>query len=655
MIKMAAAKTTKAEKIVYQEIEREVVENEKIVTKKIPEKLQKRIVNQVDEEYQVAYPHNEAKRKVNLARLKLYNNQRRDSKAVGDNLMFTVFNTIHSELYDDRLMAQWEGRGGQGDEDVESNLNALSEFDYDIMGKAKLDYEWNWDAEFFGRGLLMMMDFERKVGIMSPVPEVIDAITWIRDPRATSVNGDMRGKGGMRFGGREMGATYYELKALPGYFNIEALKKDKETNSTIDDARSARREAQGLENFDKKEEALGKHNNYEFRLLDWFTTIKGKKYLVTLGNNRSVLVRLTRLDYGNRWPIIDRALYPMAHDWDGVSIPDLTEDKQRARAVLTNIGLQSAKSDVTPSYLFDQNRIKNKNDLNFRINKFVGVDGRVDNAIAPIQKATAHQYVNIIMDMLDTGAQRATAATELRQGIQSKGQTTLGEQELAAAAGNKRFNMSAKVYGWSEADFWRQWYRLYKKHFKNKIDEKIIRIQGAMAPTWRPLLRDNIVSQVDPDVKIESRVISETKRMREQHSYGNFAALALQDPDNNRRFIQRRMGKLQGMTKEELDLTFPPTVDELQAEDENELINLNKMPNISINDDHLAHLEIHVKANQNSYSLAHVRAHKRLMVIKRDRPELFAPPESPQFQVPGQGEQIKEKTAEKVESSRVTQ
>ena len=226
---------------------------------------------------------------------------------------------------------------------------------------------------------------------------------------------------------------------------------------------------------------------------------------------------------------------------------------------------------------------------------------------------------------------------------------------MAMVAGSKRFNMSAKVYGWSEKDFWRQWYRQYKKHFKEKIDEKIIRIQGAMAPIWRPLTRENIVSQVDPDVKIESMVISESKRIREQASYANFAALALQDPDNNRRFVQRRMGKLQGMSKEELDLTFPPTVDELQAEDENELINANKIPSISINDDHLAHLEIHAKANQNAYSLAHIRAHKRLMIIKRNRPDLFAPPEAPEFKISGQGQPVKETNAEKIQPSRVAQ
>jgi len=121
-------------------------------------------------------------------------------------------------------------------------------------------------------------------------------------------------------------------------------------------------------------------------------------------------------------------------------------------------------------------KIKNKNDLNLRINKFIPVDGSTDGAMQPVQKSTAHQYASLIMDVLDISAQRATAATEIRQGIQSKKNATLGEQQLATAGGDKRFGMSAKIFGWSERAFWQLWYVLYKKHFKSEIDTKIVRI-----------------------------------------------------------------------------------------------------------------------------------------------------------------------------------
>lgn len=624
-------------KTVYKDIERLIVEDEQEIVDVIDARTQKAIINQVNEEYNVCYPHTEAKRAVMLSRLRLYNNQRRDADAVGDPLMYTVFNTIHAALYDDRLMATWEGRGGKGDEDVEENLNVLSEFDYGVMGKDEIDYFWNWDAEFFGRGLLLMMDFDRTKGIMAPLPELIDPTAFIRDPRASSVNGDRKARGSMRFGGYESGAGYYDLKASPGYFNLGALKKDTEIRSLSGQAQEERNTAQGRENFPQREEALSKYNNYEFKLINWFTTIKGERYLVTTANQRSQIVRLVKLKYGKLWPIIDRAFSPTAHDWDGVSVPDITEDKQRARAVLLNLGLKSAKSEAMPQYLFDKTRIKNKNELNFRSNKFIGVDGSVDNAIAPMSKSTVHQYVNIIMDMLDQSAQRATATSEMQMGVSPDKERTLGELQLVSGKADTRYSMSAKVYGWSERAFWRQWYRQYKIHFKDGIDEKIVRIQGAMAPLWRPLDRDNIISQVDPDVKIESRVISEGKRMRTLQSFTAFAQLAIQNPENNRREIEKKLARLNGLRKEEIDMIFPQTVDELQAEDENVLLNVGKVPPISVMDDHKAHVSIHSKAVQNAQTMAHIRAHKKLMLIKRDRQDIFPPKEMTPLAMQNQG------------------
>ena len=622
-------------KIKFEDVEHETVEGEDIVLEKISASDQEKIVRQIEKEYQLAWKYLQPKLKVWLARLKLYNNQRRDADLFGDPLMFGVFNTIHASLWDDRLEASWEGRGGRGDEDVEENLNALSRFDYDVMQKAQLDYDWNWDTEFFGRGLLLAMDFDRTEGIQAPVPEVIDPATWLRDPRATSINGDMRSKGAMRFGGREIGLTYWEIKNNSSYFNVGMIKKGRDINSLVDDAVEARRQAQGTQNYTKDEEALGKYENYEFKLLEWFTHFRGVKYLVTLANSRGLVMRMQKLKDQDKFPIIDRALYPMAHDWDGVSIPDLTEDKQRFRAVILNLIGIAAKVDVMPNYLYDQTKIKNKNDLDFRTNKFIPVDGRVDNAILAIQKPTVHQYVDSILNILDLAAQKATATSEVRQGVTPKSQRTLGERNLVEARSDTRYSMSAKLYGISEGNFWKQWYKLYKIHFKDKIDEKVIRIQGATAPIWRPLMRDNIISRVDPDVKIESKVISEQKRLLDREAFNGFAALVIQDPSNNRRFIYKRLGKLYGLMKEELALMFPPTVDELQAEDENVLLNQEKTAQISIQDDHATHLEIHTKANPNPYTIAHIRQHKKLMIEKRNRPDLFPPPQIGGFDTSG--------------------
>jgi hypothetical protein len=81
------------------------------------------------------------------------------------------------------------------------------------MEKDELDYDWDWDACFFGRGLALLAEFDRSEGVMAPVGEVIDPLMWLRDPRATSVNGDQRGRGSMRFAGRPISMAKWEIEA----------------------------------------------------------------------------------------------------------------------------------------------------------------------------------------------------------------------------------------------------------------------------------------------------------------------------------------------------------------------------------------------------------------------------------------------------------
>ena len=624
----------------FEDIDRKVVDGEAILEDKIDVDTQERVARQVNDEYDSSWRHSLQKRTTNLARLRLYNNQRRAKNTVGDPLMFTVFNTLFASLYTDRLISIWEGRDEIGDEDIEDNLDALSRFDYDVMEKDMTDYFWIWDAMFFGRGLNLLMEFDRTKGVMAPIPEIIDPMGFVHDSTASSVNGVGRTRrGAMKFGGWEVGATYDSLKASPGYFNIDALRKEREIDSLIDRGRDARDQASGRDRFYPDEEALGKYENYEFRLTNWFTTINGQQYLLTLGNVRSTLVRMIKIDYNSNWPLIDRPLFPMSGDWDGVSIPDITEDKQRARAKLLNLGVKSAVIDTLPQYIYDKSRIKNKNELNWQSNKFIGSDGPVNNAIAPVQKSVVHQYVNVIMDMLDQSVQRAIAVPEIQQGVPQDDKRTLGELNLISSNVDTRFGMNARIFGWSEKRFWRQWYSMYKKFFKDKIDEKIVRIQGPLAAIFRPLTRSNIIADVDPDVRVESTFVSEAKRVREQRSFDQFAAVVVQDPNTNRRFVHKKMGKLRGMTKEEIEMLFPPTVDEEQAHSENELLNAGEMPEIDPRDEHQAHNEIHAKANQNPQARAHMKLHDQLALEVRNNPELFPQEQAQEFQPP-QGLQV---------------
>lgn len=596
-----------------------------------------KLIAQSQAEHDVAFRHQKPKKDELLVRLKLFNNQKREKGAVGDTTMFSIFQTVLASLYADRLMVDWRGKE-DGDEETADNLNALSKSDYDDMEKDIIDYNWDWDTLFAGRGLILMEEFLRDPdqNIFIPLPENIDFTTWLRDPLATSVNGDRSGKGAMRFGGQEIKIGKQEMLDHPLFFKnikFEELKFGSSTYSLLEDAKVARDNAQNNQTQSKDDEGnLGV--NAQYTITEWFTHAevdgKIKKVKVWLANERTKVVglKILKRDY---WPIQDRVLYQNSHDWDGTSIPDLTEDKQRARAVAQNLGMRAMKADLEPMYIYDTNKVKNKNDLDFEFNKFVGIEANpgqsVGDSIMPLNKANPNmQLLQFIYESIDLSAQKAAAVPDIKMGIQSQADRPLGETNLISSNVDTRFSLSAKVFGWSEKRFWQMhWYNSYKDNFQDDIDEKILRIVGAFGSKWRKLTKKDIICRLDPDVYIESKVVSRAKDMEDRQLLTNYYASVLADPTANRRWAMKDLGRLNGLGKDKIDRLFPPTVDERIAEKQNDLLNEDKLVPVLPEDDHVVHLEIHAMAKETNASKAHIETHIKALSVKKVKPELFPP------------------------------
>jgi len=594
------------------------------------------LVKQVQAEYQICYDHQFSKKEENLLRLKLYNNQRRDKDAVGDVTMFTTHQTVLASLYIDQLVPDFIGRE-EGDEEVGETLTQMAEFDSEEMESDITDFDWDWDTLAFGRGLLDMTAFIRdpEKDLFIPAPEVWDPTLALRDPRAVAVNGNnLEMKNAARFYGREIRMSKYAMNRNPYFFkdvDWDEMRYGSSTNSLMERSSQARADAQGYSWLKQHgEDKLG--DNAEYDLLEWYTHHYNEngefvKCKVWMANQRKKIVGYQKLGKAeDRWGLIDRPLYPTSHDWDGTSIWDLTEDKQRHRAVAQNLGMKAMLADVYPMYAYDSNKIKNKNDLKFGFNKFVPVDGD-PNSIAPMRKVSPNlPLLDFIYTSLDRSAQIANATPEIQQGMVSSKQRTLGELNIVANKVDTRYSLSAKIFGWSERRKWQRWYWMYKEYFKEDIDKKSIRILGAFGTKWRGLTKENFIGNTDPDVKIESRVLSRAKQLEERQSVASYLALAFQDPTANRRYGMRKLGKLYTFSKDELDRLFPPTIDEMQAEEENDLLNDNKPVPVFATQDHNVHMEMHNKAKDTVAKQHHIDTHKKALMLKVMRPDLFPAP-----------------------------
>lgn len=592
------------------------------------------LLDQIESEYSYAWLAMQPKWTEWGVRLKLYNNQKRDKEAVGDPLLFTIMQTVLASLYNDQLSIEWAPRES-GDEDVVEGLNALALHDNEDMEKDIVDYLWDWDTLFFGTGLIEFCEFDRTLKV--PIPENIDPMTFLRDPKAKSINGDRRGRGRARFCGRELRLTKHEMETAGVYFNLSELKADTgEMKSLLDQNAELRASAQGYNVAGRMTEGL-KGDNATYHLLAWYTRYKGKLCRVVTGNGRKTLVRMEELEE-NYIPIFERRLFPIAHDFDGVSIPDLVEDKQRARAVATNAALKGIKSNLNPVYLYDKNKIKNKADLNFTFNKQIGIDGNPNNVVTPMNRDSVKQEVSWIMNLLDSSAQRATATPEQQQGVNSTERMTATESNILDRKVDVRYSLAGKIFGWSEKRFWKQWYQLYKKYFKAEIDEKIMRLSGSLGVKFRPLRRENIVAKTDPDAIVQSKAIRDVERFNELQLFKGFLTIIAQDPSANIRYAEKKFGKLSGIQKDELERLLPLTIEEMVAEEENALIEKDELVEVRADDDHEVHLQIHNKASDTPAKAAHIQAHKKAMVLRKMHPELF--PATPSGLNPTQGEGV---------------
>lgn len=582
-------------------------------------KFLSRVARQVADEFKVGEDHVRNRRASWRSYLKLYLNQRKNPRKVGDTLMFSTHQTILAALYKDRLDAEWNYRE-EGDIDRVEAVNALWAFDYDEMGKPQHDYDRMWDASFYGVALEDWSHFDKATN--TPIPDLWDPMATVVDPKATSINGNRLRRGAARFLYRDVMRTMREMEAHGGYFDLKQLEPSEAEAREMEAARQARDDARGLDS--SWPDDVEKNRTYALKA--GYTWIDGKRYLVEAGKDATVVVRLQRVmtDY---WPVQDSYIYPMPHTsvMGMPGCPDFTEDKQRAKATLQNYTLDAAKYDVLPMWLFDRDKIVNKQQLReFRAGKMVEGKNLDGNAIFPMTKPSLHQFVSGIQQELEMNAQKALATPEIQQGILFAQKRTATEISEASANVETRYSLTASLFAIPERNGAMMWLDLYKRHFKLGTDKKSARISGPFGPKLVPIEAETFKFEKDPDVTIESRFLSQAKKRQQLNSMSAYSAVLVATPGSNMRYFAKKFGRLM-FTKDEVDRFVPPSLDEMRAEDENERLGRNSLEGVEIEptDDHKIHLEIHGKAPETKAKLAHVKAHRRAMMMQRNSPELF--------------------------------
>lgn len=169
---------------------------------------------------------------------------------------------------------------------------------------------------------------------------------------------------------------------------------------------------------------------------------------------------------------------------------------------------------------------------------------------------------------------------------------------------NIRFGLTSYHSEQSDELFWRDiWYRSYKEFF-SKTDKKFIRIASSIDGTkLLTLTRDDFLTFEDPHVYIESKRKFEAERRGMAAQLEARLAVMEANPNTPRislDFMRRKILKLQGFSRSDVQVIVPYTPEEMDARNIVKLLSDNDMDAAKVrdlNEDHMTYLVVFQSAS----------------------------------------------------------
>lgn len=581
--------------------------------------IQQDIKTQINQEYRVALEYMKPRWTAIQELYRMLGNKAKIKGKISSRLMYKYYHTVLAAMYSDTLKTDFDPID-PGDIGACENIRLLYKRDCSLMNKPQLDYEWIATTIIEGSAMLLFTGWDPDLQV--PMPVVVDGLSQLRDPFATSVLGNKNGEGKLMYFGRYIFLTEYELKKRfeTGSYvgDISAIKPY--DGSMDDDAHRRNRVlSQGYNDATAfVTPKIGQNNLY--KLLQWFTHRDGQTYVYTTDANATI-DPIQTIHLHNGFPLVKREISPIPGQWDGYSICELVEDFHKQMNVVLNAALDTQKAGAYPRYMVDKNMIENQADLmKAHFNQYIMVDGQPQGIIEEIPRKQVSQDTTYIIGQLDYLAQSATATSDMQQGVQSKAYRSATESSIIQQSTDTRYGLSAKVLTWSEIQFAEWWYWYVKKHF-SEVQEKMIRLQGEGRYIWRPLTKDQINMLKDPDISVVSFAEQAQERQRKLQALTVLQQELMMNPLADQQYVIKRKMELQGLSEDEINRVFPPTADYYIAEMENIELSENKPQKINIQDDDYQHLRGHLKANNTPATRAHMKAHKIALLKKKANKE----------------------------------
>lgn len=554
----------------------------------------------------------------------LLNNLQRGDENIASTLLLTLFERTMANNYDDKIQVKFVPNEEIEQKQVQS-LNILAQNDYQQMNMKQLDYDWTWDALFFGRAYMETLRFDKKRKIMQP--HVINPLAFGYDPFFSNPQD-------WRYYWKWITKSGVEIEALIKGKVITNIKKASDLPSGVDaflwNYKIIKERAKFV-----TPQAPDSYQGDIYQILEFFGyNDKGEKCIYWLDRDFSKILYYEVLDLqdgedvigpGNqviktssKWPIVIKEAFREPHSSVNFSVADLLEDKHRARSVLLNLAFLAAKDSANPLYIYNPDKVRDVTQLFSRqISQHIPVED-IEGAIAPLNtKVAMDAGLQAFMQVLNQEASDPIGAN-LQTAPEQGGPQTATEAAIQQQLADLAQSLQSKVLQFGIEEFWSAWFHRYKRFTKDG-DEKIATVVGVKGVTFERIDLGSIKTKYPPGVMVFSAKEAEYKELVERRDLMEMYS-ALQTsmtPDGLKNFQKYVFFPKFLKDPSMMEVLFPDSIDELKAQDENEIINTEKLPNVLPTDNHEQHLMIHRMATNTWAKWMHIQWHEELLGLQK--------------------------------------
>lgn len=551
----------------------------------------------------------------------LFNNLAREAQSISSKEIFSFFHRILSGLYSDVLQSVFMP---SEDSDYKKSevLNKLRQSDFQEMEMWLVNYDWTWDAAFFGEGWTETLVFDKESKLMKP--SVVNPLYMAYDP----------------FFSEPKNWRYYSKWKTFSKYDLLRLKKKGVISQNFDISKIAAGLEVELWDYKNRRDAARLGNsvtnssysdtNDIYQILEHFTIAdkdtvdhngkpipEGHRIIVWTDKNFGTEIRVEPLtNYipeDEPWPIVKKQIFREPHSSLSISVPDIIEDSHRAKSVLLNLLFMAAKDDANPIYLYDPDHVQDVTAfLSRQINQHIPVDD-LERAVKPMNtKPAMSAAVNSFMALLGTESAEAVG-TAIIQPNMNRGKKSATEAAMLQQIADLTGSLQAKVISMGEKDFWSHWYlRLINPKNIKASDEKIIKMTTATGISFETVKMPDWKMKFPPKIQILSKKEAEYKEL-----------VLRRDLMQNYPILTKSMDKraLDNFNKyvyfpkfiedtNLIDRIVPSSIDQIKARQENELLSQGKFVPVQPTDDDETHMYEHAMCPNTVQKWAHYFIHE---------------------------------------------